>query len=55
MKYQELLIGILAFTGAHILTFFQLNGQFKWEWFKSNELLVAVSGVIISFLLYLGY
>ena len=49
MKYQELLIGILAFTAAHILTFFQLNGQFTWEWFKSNEFLVAASGVIISF------
>ena len=49
MKYQELLIGLLAFLVAHILTFFQLNGQFKWEWFKSNELLVAPSGVIISF------
>ncbi len=22
---------------AHILTWVQLNGQFKWEWFKNNE------------------
>lgn len=49
MKLDNFIIGILAFLVAHILTFFQLNGQFKWEWFKSNELLVAASGVIISF------
>ena len=49
MKLNELFIGIGMFVIAHILTFFQLNGQFKWEWFKSNEFLVATSGVVISF------
>ena len=27
---------------AHILTWFQLNGQFKWNWFKENENLVVL-------------
>tara|TARA_Y100000389_G_C17465876_1_gene525476 strand:- start:1438 stop:1785 length:348 start_codon:yes stop_codon:yes gene_type:complete len=27
---------------AHILTWVQLNGQFKWDWFKDNETLVVL-------------
>jgi len=54
MKLNELFIGIGMFIIAHILTFFQLNGQFKWDWFKSNEFLVAASGIVISFFYILG-
>ena len=50
MKLNDLLIGILAFTAAHVFTFFQLNGQFlKTNWFRENETLVAGFGIIISF------
>jgi len=50
MKYYELLIGIAAFVVAHILTFFQLNGQFfKIDWFRKNEIWVAAAGIILSF------
>jgi hypothetical protein len=49
MKYNELLIGIGMFVVAHILAFFQLNGQFIWKWFGKNEILVAAFGFIISF------
>ena len=50
MKYHDLLIGILAFVAAHILTFFQLNGQFfKMDWFRKNEIIVAAFGFILSF------
>jgi len=49
MKYNELLIGIGMFVMAHILAFFQLNGQFIWKWFGKNEVLVAAFGFIISF------
>lgn len=49
MKYNELLIGIGMFVVAHILAFFQLNGQFIWKWFGKNEVLVAAFGFIISF------
>ena len=47
MKYYDLLIGIGAFVAAHVLTFFQLNGQFfKMDWFRKNEIWVAAAGKI---------
>jgi hypothetical protein len=50
MKYYDLLIGIAAFLAAHILAFFQLNGQFfKMDWFRKNEIIVAAFGFILSF------
>ena len=50
MKLYSLLLGVLAFTMAHILTFFQLNGQFlKTDWFRNNEFLVAAFGIVLSF------
>ena len=50
MKYNDLLIGIAAFLAAHILAFFQLNGQFfKMDWFRKNEIWVAAAGIILSF------
>ena len=47
---MKLLLGILLFLLAHIITFFQLNGQFKWEWFVKNEWVLALMGIPISFL-----
>ena len=49
MKLDHFLIGISWFVIAHIAVFFQLNGQFKWDWFKNNEILVAATGIVISF------
>ena len=49
MKLDHFLIGISWFVVAHIAVFFQLNGQFKWDWFKNNEILVAAAGIVISF------
>ena len=50
MLYRDMLIGIFMFSIAHVLTFFQLNGQFfKTDWFRKNELLVAAAGIILSF------
>ena len=45
----SLLYGILWFLLAHIVVFFQLNGQFKWEWFKEYEWVMALVGIPISF------
>ena len=42
-------MGMGAFLVAHILTFFQLNGQFLWKLFAKNEWAVAAAGVILSF------
>jgi multidrug transporter EmrE-like cation transporter len=47
---MHLLKGILFGIAAQILTFMQLQGQMKIEWFKNNTLLVAFMGVPISLL-----
>ena len=48
--YKELLVGVFWFLMAHLVTFYQLNGQFfKTDWFRNNEWVVACAGVIISF------
>ncbi len=45
----NLLYGMLFLALGHLGAFFQLNGQFKWDWFKTNEWAVAGFGVILSF------
>ncbi len=49
MKVNEFFIGVVWFLIAHIAVFFQLNGQFKWNWFKKNEFILALCGIIISY------
>jgi hypothetical protein len=49
MDVSKFIIGIGWFVIAHVAVFFQLNGQFKWDWFKNNEWIVATSGIAISF------
>ena len=50
MMSRELLIGIGIFILAHIIVWFQLNGQFFSEWFKSNNFILALFGIPISYL-----
>ena len=50
MNVGSLISGILFFLMAHIITWFQLNGQFKWDWFKEHEWVMALVGIPISFL-----
>ena len=47
----NLLLGIAAFFVAHVLTFYQLNGQFlkETDWFRNNTFWVAAAGIILSF------
>jgi multidrug transporter EmrE-like cation transporter len=47
---MKLLYGILFGLIAQILTFFQLQGQMKYEWFKTHPILMAFVGVPISYL-----
>lgn len=47
---MRLLLGILFFLLAHIITWFQLNGQFMWEWFKNNTFILALLGIPVSYL-----
>ena len=51
IKPVHLLIGIAFFIVAHILTFYQLNGQFlkSTDWFRKNIMIVAAAGFILSF------
>lgn len=47
---MQLLKGFIFGLIAQILTFFQLQGQIKYEWFKNNPLVIALIGVPISLL-----
>lgn len=50
---MNFIIGFLYGLMAQILTFIQLQGQFRWEWFKQHPYMVAaIMGFPIS-LLYL--
>ena len=51
IKTVDLLIGSGMFLIAHVLTFYQLNGQFlkSTDWFRKNEIVVAACGMILSF------
>jgi hypothetical protein len=50
MNIRLILISLFWFFVAHIIVWFQLNGQFKWDWFKNNEWVLALCGIPISFL-----
>ena len=54
MNLLALLQGSLLFLLAHIFTIFQLNGQFKWEWFAKHDWVLALFGIPISFLFIWG-
>ena len=45
----NILYGMLFFALGHLGAFLQLNGQFKWDWFKNNEWIIAACGFILSF------
>lgn len=47
---MNLIRGFVYGLVAQVLTFIQLQGQMKIEWFKNNTLLVACMGVPISLL-----
>ena len=54
MISKDLLIGLVSFLFAHIITFYQLNGQFISKLFQKYEWIVATSGIAISFLFIWG-
>ena len=49
MNIKPLITGIIFFLLAHVITFFQLNGQFMWKWFREHEWALALAGIPISF------
>jgi len=51
---RSVVIGVGIFLFVHILTWFQLNGQFFSEWFKNNNFILALVGIPISLLYIYG-
>jgi len=49
MNLKLFIYGVLLFLCAHLVTWFQLNGQFLWKFFKENTFLLALAGVPISY------
>ena len=51
MIFKDLVLGVFSFLMAHLVTFYQLNGQFfkTTDWFRKNEIILAICGIIISF------
>jgi hypothetical protein len=47
---MDFITGLLYGIFAQILTFVQLQGQFKYEWMKSNPLIMSLIGVPLSYL-----
>ena len=50
MNSRLILVSLFWFFIAHVAVWFQLNGQFKWDWFKNNEWILALCGVPIAYL-----
>ena len=51
---KSVAIGVGIFLFVHIITWFQLNGQFFSEWFKNNNFILALGGIPISLLYIYG-
>jgi hypothetical protein len=49
-KITALILCISTFLLVQLFTWFQLNGQFVWPWFKNNIFLLCLFGVPISWL-----
>ena len=49
-KTLALILCVITFLLVQIVTWFQLNGQFVWPWFKSNVFLLCLFGIPISWL-----
>ena len=49
MNITSIIYGVSFFLIAHIVTWFQLNGQFIWSWFKDHPLILCLFGVPVSY------
>lgn len=39
---MKLFIGMMIVSAAQVLVWFQINAQFKWEWFRDHKFLVSL-------------
>ena len=49
-KITALILCLGIFVLVQIITWFQLNGQFVWPWFKNNVFILCLLGIPISWL-----
>jgi hypothetical protein len=50
MGIKNILLGAFLYFLGQLITYWQLNGQFLWEWFKKNPFLIACMGIPISYI-----
>jgi len=50
MNIKDLLIGAFLYFLGQLITYWQLNGQFIWTFFKKNQFLIACLGIPISYI-----
>lgn len=48
MNFKTLGLGILFYFIGQVLTYYQLNGQFLWEWAKRNPFMMSLLGIPVS-------
>ena len=46
---KAFILTFIYFFIAHLMTWFQLNGQFIWTWFKDHPLTLCLFGVPVSY------
>ena len=51
---KAFILTCIYFFIAHLMTWFQLNGQFIWKSFKDNSMLLSIIGIPMSYLFILG-
>lgn len=54
MNLSKIFLSILILLFAQLITWFQLFGQFKWDFLKDNLLLICLSGIPITYLYYIS-
>ena len=46
---KAFILTFIYFFIAHLMTWFQLNGQFVWTWFKDHPLILCLLGIPVSY------
>jgi hypothetical protein len=54
VQIKPLLIGTSLYLVGQLITYYQLNGQFIWPWFKKNPFYLSLLGLVISFIFILA-
>lgn len=48
MNLKALGLGVLFYFLGQVVTYYQLNGQFLWEWAKRNPFMMSLLGIPVS-------